>query len=64
MRKLWSIVLIVFSLPILFHVYDPAWTLGGWGLALGFIGYTISPLILFVILIKHIIKYWRRDEPI
>jgi len=47
---------LVLSLPILLHVYNPSMKLGGMGLLLGIIGMTISPLILFGILIYLIIK--------
>ncbi len=60
MRKLVLIVLAVLSLPILLHVYQPAWKLEGWGLILGNIGMTLSPLILFGSLLYMIAKEWNK----
>jgi len=55
-RKIFIIAFIL-SLPILLHVYNPSMTLGPFlGILLGVIGWTISPLILFGILIYLIIK--------
>ena len=51
------ILAFILSLPILLHVYNPSMTLGPFlGILLGVIGWTISPLILFGILIYLIIK--------
>ena len=60
MRKLGLLSLIILSLPILLHVYQPAWQLGGWGLILGTIGMTLSPLILFGALLYMLAKEWGR----
>ena len=60
MRTLGLIALGVLSLPILLHVYQPAWQLGGLGLALGAIGMTVSPLILFGSLLYMIGKEWNK----
>lgn len=50
----------ILSLPILLHVYNPSMTLGPFiGISLGVIGMTISPLILFGILIYLIILSWK-----
>ncbi len=49
----------ILSLPILLHVYNPSMQLGAFGLLLGFIGMTISPLILFGILVYLIINSWK-----
>ncbi|MGK0209160.1 MAG: hypothetical protein ACI83O_000427 [Patescibacteria group bacterium] len=46
----------IFSLPILLFVFNPSLQLGGTGLLLGFIGTTISPLIIFGLLLYLIIK--------
>ena len=51
-------MLVLLSLPILLHVYQPAWQLGGLGLILGTIGMSISPLILFGSLLYMIGKEW------
>jgi len=50
------IAALVLSLPILLHVYNPSMELGALGLLLGIIGMTISPIILFGILIYLIIR--------
>ncbi len=47
----------ILSLPILLHVYNPSMTLGPFlGFLLGYIGMTISPLILFGTLLYLIIN--------
>lgn len=60
MCRLGLIALGVLSLPILLHVYQTAWQLGGLGLALGTIGMTGSPLILFGSLLYMIGKEWNK----
>ena len=60
MRRLGLVVLAVLSLPILLHVYQPAWQLGGWGLILGTIGMSLSPLILFGSLLYMVGKEWNK----
>ena len=60
MRKIGLIVLILLSLPILLHVYQPAWQLGGLGLILGTIGMSLAPLILFVSLLYMVAKEWSK----
>ena len=46
----------LFSLPILLHVYNPSMKLEGLGFLLGAIGYYVSPVLIFGILISLIIK--------
>ncbi|MBI1833267.1 MAG: hypothetical protein HYR90_00385 [Candidatus Andersenbacteria bacterium] len=58
MNKSLLILLLLLSLPILLHIYNPSLQLGGWGLVLGFIGMTISPIILFGVLLKFIAERW------
>ncbi|OGG45267.1 hypothetical protein A2673_01605 [Candidatus Kaiserbacteria bacterium RIFCSPHIGHO2_01_FULL_50_13] len=58
MKRFMLLTLLLLSLPILLHVYQPEWRLGGLGLLFGTIGYTISPIILFVILLRYIWKAW------
>ena len=41
------ITIILLSLPILLHVYNPSMKLGGFGLLLGGIGYFVSPIVIF-----------------
>lgn len=57
MRRAGLSALVVFSLPILFHLYQPSIDLGGLGLFLGAIGYLVSPLILFGVLF-----FWMRAK--
>lgn len=45
------LAVILFSLPIFLHVYNPSMQLGGLGLFLGGIGYYISPILILVVLI-------------
>jgi hypothetical protein len=60
MRRIGLIALALLSLPILLHVYQPAWQLGGWGLILGTIGMSLSPLVLFGALLYMIGKEWNK----
>ena len=50
---------VLLCLPVLLFIYQPAWRLGGFGLALGAIGMTLSPLILFGCLAFTIKSLWR-----
>lgn len=59
MRKAALIAVIVLSLPILLHVYQPSMRLEAFGLLLGVIGMTISPLILFGALAHLVYTHWR-----
>jgi len=61
MKKLTSLLLLLLSLPILLHVYNPSMQLGGLGLLLGVIGMTISPLILFGVMLKYVADAWKED---
>jgi hypothetical protein len=45
---------LILSLPILLPLYNPSLNLGSIGILLGFIGMTISPIILFGVLILSI----------
>lgn len=56
------VIALLLSLPILLHVYNPSMRLGGIGLLLGFIGMTVSPLILFGILIYLIVDAGKDAE--
>ena len=60
MRRFVLAALAALSLPILLHVYQPAWKLEGWGLILGVIGMSLSPLILFGALLYMIGKEWNK----
>jgi hypothetical protein len=59
MKKILLIALVLLSLPILLHVYQPAWSLGGWGLMLGAIGYFVSPILLFSVLLYTVKAQWK-----
>jgi len=59
MKKITSILLVLLSAPILLHVYQPAWKLEGFGIALGFWGMYISPILIFGTLIFLVIKSWK-----
>ena len=55
-NRIGVLLLILFSLPIFLHVYNPAMKLGGFGLLLGMIGYYISPILIllsFIYLFKQ-----------
>ena len=52
--------MVLLSLPVLMHIYQPAWQLGGFGLMLGAIGYTLSPLILFSALMYVVVLKWNK----
>jgi len=60
--KLGLIVIILLSLPILLHVYDPSLQLGSIGLILGFIGYFISPVVIFVTLFYLLFQSFFKAE--
>jgi hypothetical protein len=59
MRKALLIAAIILSLPILLHVYNPSMRLEAFGLLLGIIGMTLSPLILFGALAYLVYNEWR-----
>ena len=58
-NKFVLIVIIVLSLPILLHVYNPAIEMGGFGLLLGFVGMFISPVVIFGTLFGLLVKAFR-----
>jgi hypothetical protein len=60
MRRIALVALVLSSLPILLHVYQPAWQLAGLGLILGTIGMSVSPLILFGSLLYMVGKEWNK----
>lgn len=60
MKKFSLLLLVLLSLPILLHVYNPSMRLGGLGLALGAIGMTVSPAILFIVLLLFVAERWKR----
>ena len=59
MRRAMIVAAVLLSLPALLFIYQPSMKLGGFGLALGVIGMTISPIILFGALAYVAVKEWR-----
>lgn len=55
-KALTYILITLFSLPILLHVYNPSMKLEAFGFLLGVIGYYISPILIFGTLIYLIKK--------
>lgn len=55
------ILITIFSLPILLHVYNPSVKLESLGLLLGGIGYYISPILIFFTFISLIIKSLKNE---
>ncbi len=56
MKKSYLYLILICSLPILLHVYNPSMKLGALGLFLGFWGLYISPIIIFGFLFYLILK--------
>lgn len=56
------ILITLFSLPILLHVYNPPMKLEVVGLVIGSIGYFISPILIFGTLIWLIYKSTKNNE--
>lgn len=56
MKKILLIIIFLLTLPMLLFVYQPSWELGGFGLLLGFIGMTLSPILAYGLLIYFIVK--------
>ena len=59
MRRVVLIAAVMLSLPLLLHVYQPSMRLEAFGLLLGVIGLTVSPLILFGALAWVVYQQWR-----
>ena len=57
-RRIGLVALVLLTLPILLHVYNPSMQLGGLGIGLGIIGKTLSPLILYVVLVWWLMTKW------
>ncbi|MDO8435115.1 MAG: hypothetical protein Q7S89_00310 [bacterium] len=57
MRKYIVLLLALLALPVFLFIYQPSWQLGGLGMLLGFIGMTISPLVILFAL-----GYWVKQE--
>ena len=60
MKRVILVLLVLLSLPVLLHIYQPAFQLGAWVFALGWIGQKISPIILFGALAYVVVKEWNR----
>jgi hypothetical protein len=60
MKRVALIVLVLLSLPVLLHIYQPAFRLGVGIYTLGWIGQKISPIILFGALAYLVVKEWNR----
>lgn len=60
MKNIFLILLVLLSLPVLLFVYNPSMHLGAWGLMLGAIGMTVSPVILFAVLLLYVKEHWKR----
>ena len=60
MKRVILVLLVLLSLPVLLHIYQPALSLGVGIFALGWIGQKISPIILFGVLAYVVIKEWNR----
>jgi len=60
MRKIIALILFILALPIFLFVYNPSMQLGGFGLMLGGLGMTISPLIVLGCLIYVLVSEWRK----
>ena len=60
-KALTYVLITLFSLPILLHVYNPSMKLEGLGFLLGAIGYYISPILIFGTLIYQIKKSLKNE---
>jgi len=60
MRKVGITILALLALPALLFVYNPSWQLEGFGMLLGAIGMTISPLIIVGFLLYVLVQEWRK----
>lgn len=59
MKKILAIAVLVLGLPGFLIIYNPSMQLGGFGLMLGMIGFTISPLVLLGALVYTTVKLWK-----
>jgi hypothetical protein len=60
MKRVVLVLLVALSLPALLHIYQPPLRLGAALFALGWIGQTVSPIILFGALAYVLVKEWNR----
>jgi hypothetical protein len=58
MKRVVLVLLVLLSVPALLHIYQPPLRLGAALFALGWVGQTISPIILFGALAYVVIKEW------
>ena len=57
-RRILLVLLVLLSLPILLPVYNPPLRLEAFGLILGAIAMTVSPLLLFGALLYLVARHW------
>lgn len=63
MRRFGLLLLVLLSLPILIHLYQPGLMyFNSAGATLGTIGATISPLILFGLLARFVLIGWFKPQ--
>ncbi|QQG38287.1 MAG: hypothetical protein HYS26_01930 [Candidatus Kaiserbacteria bacterium] len=60
MRKIIVVALALLALPVFLFVYQPSWQLGGFGLFLGLLGITISPLIVIGFILYVVVQELRK----
>lgn len=60
MRKALVVLAAILALPVFLFVYQPAWKLGGVGLLLGFLGMTVSPLVILFALGYMVKNEWKK----
>lgn len=58
-KRILLVLIVLLSLPILLHVYQPGIVLGAFGLMVGAIGFLLSPIILFAVLLVFVIQAWK-----
>jgi len=59
-KRVVLILLVLLSLPVLLHIYQPPLQLGPWIFSLAWVGQKISPILLFGALAYVVIKEWNR----
>lgn len=62
MKKILAVVLFVLTLPVLLFVYQPSWQLGAFGLLLGGIGMTLSPLAMLGLGLYGAYTLWKSGD--
>jgi len=59
MKKIWVLLVVLFTLPAFLFIFQPAWSLGGVGLLLGFIGNFVSPILILYLLFYFASREWQ-----